>query len=410
MPGELPDARHRAGRSAPTTARRGARRAAVRLQGRGPVRPDHRGRPADRCRLRAVHDRVQRLVHEVRGPRRDVVGAGQDLGNVSWNDKPILAVSDDGREVYASFNGPTGGDPWIARSGDAGATWTQVKIIDSGRYVYAFDGDVAADGTVYFAESSLLYGNARQEGTARAGTRGARVHLARPRRDLDRQAGRDRPARSRVRRAPAARPTSTPVTRRSRRMRMARWSSSTTRRRRSAASSRSMRPAPPTVAAPGRRRSVISTASEESTTPMVESRGSGDVRMAWAQTSGGGNVDAWNTWYRRSTDGGATWSAPVRISDATSGAPLQVLGRLCRGLWRLRRDRDHERRQDHRDVGRRHQLHGPRRRLGQPGALASRARGRSAPSGEVADPLDQPLEECRDVDVRRRRRGSAACR
>ena len=47
------------------------------------------------------------------------------------------------------------------------------------------------------------------------------------------------------------------------------------------------------------------------------------MRIAWMQTSGGGNVDAWNTMYRRSSDGGATWSAPVRISDATSGAPYK---------------------------------------------------------------------------------------
>lgn len=53
---------------------------------------------------------------------------------------------------------------------------------------------------------------------------------------------------------------------------------------------------------------------------MVESRGAGDVRIVWMETSAGGNVDAWNAWYRRSADGGATWTAPVRISDATSGA------------------------------------------------------------------------------------------
>ena len=68
---------------------------------------------------------------------------------------------------------------------------------------------------------------------------------------------------------------------------------------------------------------VISTVGEESTMPMIESGASGDVRIAFMQTSGGGNVDAWNTWYRRSTDGGRTWSAPVRISDATSGAPYK---------------------------------------------------------------------------------------
>ena len=32
-------------------------------------------------------------------------------GNVSWNDKPVLAMSDDGKDVYITFNGPTGGDP-----------------------------------------------------------------------------------------------------------------------------------------------------------------------------------------------------------------------------------------------------------------------------------------------------------
>jgi Neuraminidase (sialidase) len=68
---------------------------------------------------------------------------------------------------------------------------------------------------------------------------------------------------------------------------------------------------------------VVSATGEESTAPMMESGAKGDVRIAWMQTSGGGNVDAWNTIYRRSSDGGATWSAPVRISDATSGAPYK---------------------------------------------------------------------------------------
>jgi hypothetical protein len=41
-------------------------------------------------------------------------------GNVSWGDKPALATSDDGRDVYISWNGPTGGDPWVAQSHDFG--------------------------------------------------------------------------------------------------------------------------------------------------------------------------------------------------------------------------------------------------------------------------------------------------
>ncbi|HET7029940.1 MAG TPA: sialidase family protein, partial [Candidatus Limnocylindrales bacterium] len=79
-------------------------------------------------------------------------------GNVSWNDKPTLAVSDNGVDVYISFNGPTGGDPWLAQSHNGGSSWTQTKLVDSSRYYFDFDSDVAADGTVYFAETSILYG------------------------------------------------------------------------------------------------------------------------------------------------------------------------------------------------------------------------------------------------------------
>ena len=52
-------------------------------------------------------------------------------GNVSWNDKPALAMSDDGQDVYLSWNGPNAGDPWVAQSHDFGATWTQLKLVDS---------------------------------------------------------------------------------------------------------------------------------------------------------------------------------------------------------------------------------------------------------------------------------------
>ena len=69
---------------------------------------------------------------------------------------------------------------------------------------------------------------------------------------------------------------------------------------------------------------TISASGEEATAPAVESRANGDVRAWYQQTSGGGNVDAWNTWYRSSTDGGAIWSAPVRISDAAGGAAYKT--------------------------------------------------------------------------------------
>ena len=53
-------------------------------------------------------------------------------GKVAWNDKPVLAMSDNGRHVYVSWNGPTGGDPgWRSPMtaeprGPSRSSWTAV--------------------------------------------------------------------------------------------------------------------------------------------------------------------------------------------------------------------------------------------------------------------------------------------
>ena len=54
--------------------------------------------------------------------------------------------------------------------------------------------------------------------------------------------------------------------------------------------------------------------------PRLATSGSGDTRIWYMQTSGGDNPDAWNVWYRSSTNGGRTWSSPVKIDDAPAGA------------------------------------------------------------------------------------------
>lgn len=79
------------------------------------------------------------------------------FGNVSWGDKPVLATSDNGQDVYVSFNGPTGGDPWVAVSHDAGGTWSQVRVTQSNRYYFEYGGAVLPDGTVVLSEISFTY-------------------------------------------------------------------------------------------------------------------------------------------------------------------------------------------------------------------------------------------------------------
>ena len=241
-------------------------------------------------------------------------------GNVSWNDKPTIAVSNDGVDVYISFNGPTGGDPWMAQSHDAGATWTQSKLVDSNRYYFDFDSDVAADGTVYFAQTAILYGGGGNKGTVPTGQIEEHVFISRDRGATweNRTIASVWPGIACVAAgcppdyylghialsvdgankvvavydgAPAAGGLQTIEARRSIDGGVT-WS------------------APVTLSAAG----------ETTDAPAIESRGTGDVRAWYYQTSGGGNVDAWNVWYRTSTDGGATWAAAVKISDATGGA------------------------------------------------------------------------------------------
>jgi hypothetical protein len=53
--------------------------------------------------------------------------------------------------------------------------------------------------------------------------------------------------------------------------------------------------------------------------PMIAATGSGDVRVGWMDDRTG----RWNAWYRRSSDGGVTWSARVRLSNRSGGAPYK---------------------------------------------------------------------------------------
>ncbi len=243
-------------------------------------------------------------------------------GNVAWNDKPILAVSNDGKDVYASFNGPTGGDPWVATSHDAGATWSQKKLIQSRRYDYTFDGDVDADGNVYFSISSILYSNAGKH-SALVGGEEEHVFISRDKGATwaDVTVGRTQPGISctavgcttdfyQGHSVVSADATGALV--------YLYDGATVAGGKQSIYASRST-----DHGAHWTTPTVVSAAGEESTTPMIESGASGDVRIAFMQTSGGGNVDTWNTIYRRSTDSGRTFSAPLRISDATSGAPYK---------------------------------------------------------------------------------------
>ncbi len=59
-----------------------------------------------------------------------------------------------------------------------------------------------------------------------------------------------------------------------------------------------------------------------STSPAIEpGPNAGDFRLVWQDNRNG--LQAWNTWYARSVDGGQTWSPDVRLSNRESGAPYK---------------------------------------------------------------------------------------
>jgi hypothetical protein len=240
-------------------------------------------------------------------------------GNVSWNDKPVIAVSNDGNDVYVSFNGPTGGDPYIVQSHDAGNTWAQTKFIDSSRYYFAFDADVANDGTVYFAESSILYGGGGNKGTTPSGAIDEHVFVSTNKgvSFTDHVVASVQPGLACV--AAGCSPDfylgHNALTVDSSGRVVLLYDGATTAGGLQTISAQASTDravhwtTPVTLSAPG----------NEATAPAVESTGSGDVR-AWYYQTTGSDPDVWNVYYRSSTNGGSTWSSPVRISDASSGA------------------------------------------------------------------------------------------
>jgi hypothetical protein len=240
-------------------------------------------------------------------------------GNVSWNDKPILAVSDNGQDVYVAFNGPTGGDPWLVQSHNGGTTWTQTKLVDSNRYYFAFDGDVDSNGNVYFAQSSILYGGGGNKGTTPSSTIDEHVFVSTNSGAswTDRLVASVQPGIACV--AAGCTPdfylghNALTVDGAGKVVLLYDGATSAGGLQRISAQSSTNQGA--TWSAPV----VLSASGAEATSPAVEAGASGDVR-AWYMQTTGSNVDAWNVYYTSSTNGGSTWSAPVDISDASSGA------------------------------------------------------------------------------------------
>jgi len=234
----------------------------------------------------------------------------------NWSDKPVLAVSADGSSVYIGFNAS---DSFVAASHDYGAIFSRpVKTNNDKRYWFHTGGAVAPDGNVYFAvtDYSLDYtGNAyinvlkSSDGGATWSAMRVDTSKEAPRCDwspgcylgffgpsavlaidaegtimLAYNAGdiAGTPQRMWVRTSIDG----------------VNWGTRTEISNGAATVNNAF---PALAAGPT----------------------AGDFRLAWQDDRNGSTI-AWNTWYRRTTDGGASWSEPVRVSDQSEGASYKT--------------------------------------------------------------------------------------
>lgn len=232
--------------------------------------------------------------------------------SMRFTDKPILAISSTGRDVYIAYNSS---DSYVSASHDFGATFAApVKTNTDGRYYFAGGGTVLADGTVVFAESSFTQTSVGD----------VFVHAMR---STNGGASWTQSTVAVTPEQPTCVAGGCPVD----------YYGTIPAVAADASGKLVLAYTGPTVAK-GPQRVYVLRSSDRGATwsapqdiggpagananfPAIAATGNGDFRLYFMDARNG--ADAWNTWYRRSTDGGTTWTAEVKISDATSG-PVYV--------------------------------------------------------------------------------------
>jgi hypothetical protein len=229
----------------------------------------------------------------------------------TWADKPWLAASANGNDAYITWT--TRGNLYAVASHDAGATWSAPLQVTNESNIYYFSngGTVLPNGTAVMVASEYPENgnNTKRTGpipivafrTTNGGTSWTRT---------------------------VADTLNTGVTYAT--------SSVTTVASDANGTLILLYSGSLTVGGPGHvyvRRSTDSGATWGARTEMTTSaggadatsvagagKGSGQFTITWMDARGGG----WNVWQRGSTDGGVTWTADAKVSDATTGAPYKT--------------------------------------------------------------------------------------
>jgi len=250
-------------------------------------------------------------------------------GAIRYNDKPILVISPSGQDVYVAFNVKL--TSYVAVSHDAGQTFAQVQTSNESLWWYTYGGTYAPDGSVYFAQAGEAGAKTNGKRTNQGHTDGVQkifvlkmnhqgtvwqnVYL-----DTSLVAtpcaisgcyGDYFAAQAAVA-ADASGNLLVAYTRND--------VNGTAHRMFIRSSSDGVSWSDPVL---------INDQGDSNFPAIVAGPTTGDFRMAWQDNRNAacwdcGGLGSWNTWYARTTDGGGTWTASVRLSDRASGAPYKT--------------------------------------------------------------------------------------
>ena len=232
-------------------------------------------------------------------------------GSLSYNDKPILAISPSGKDVYLAFNDKA--DAYAVASHDFGATFSAPVKTNTDTFSYlAYGGTVAPNGNVYFGETGESKDALGPEPVAVvSSTDGGRTWSTRI---LDT--------------SQEAPPCNFKGCYRDFYSSQATVAADSSGRLVFAYLLNTVPDAPKSLyirtstdGVNWSARSLVNSDGDSNMPSIAAGPSAGDFRLVWQDNRNGEN--AWNTWYARTTTGGSRWSADVRLSNLGSGAPYK---------------------------------------------------------------------------------------